>query len=598
MVDEIDASSGYDVKYMRMELTIDPAVLYLSGNVNTTIEARTDINEARMQLIRDFTIQSIKYQGQEVQFTHTDPFDLTILFPTTLTAGNTAEIEITYSGTPSTAQGFGSVGIGQHEGVPVFWTLSEPYGARDWWPGKNDLTDKIDSLDVIVHSPQAYRTASNGLLISDTVIGTERTNHWKHRYPIVPYLVAVAVTNYAVYVDSAWSAGKFVPVVNYVYPEDLEEIRPRTENTPPLIDLYTELFIPYPFSDEKYGHAQFGWGGGMEHQTMSFMGRFDFEIIAHELAHQWFGDMVTLNSWHDIWLNEGFATYLTGLAYEHMFDGFYWYRWKRLTLNFVTLLPGGSVYVADTANVNRIFDSRLSYRKGALVLHSLRWIVGDTAFFDACKSYLTDPLAAYGFASTDMLKFYMETASGKDLTEFFDDWYYGEGFPSYVLDVTSTEDQKYNVSLSQTTSHPSVDFFEMPVPVTFYGPQFDTTIVFDHQQNGQSWVIDIGFTPDSIVIDPEIWLITANNQVLLDSSEPMPYPSASLHPNPAYDYVKVNFPYENPAYSISDSKGNIIIASRKFNPLEWIDVSQLRKGTYFIRLTSDKYSATQKLIKL
>lgn len=597
--DSKDAASGYDVRYMKMNLNIDPAQLYISGSVSTTIRARTVLQEVRMELAADFTIDSIICQGQPLNFQHTQPWDLLITLPQELQEGQRIEFTIYYQGIPSTAQGFGSVGLEEHAGVPAFWTLSEPYGARDWWPGKNDLTDKIDTTEIIVNTPQQYRAGSNGLLVSELVSGTTRINHWKHNYPIVPYLVGIAVTNYSVYTDTTYSNGTMVPVLNYVYPENLEEARTRTESTVPLMELFSDLFIQYPFASEKYGHAQFGWGGGMEHQTMTFMGRFDFEIIAHELAHQWFGDAVTLNSWHDIWLNEGFATYLSGLAYEHMFDGYYWPRWKRITLNVITVLPGGSVYVDDTTNVNRIFDSRLSYRKGSYVLHSLRWLIGDNAFFAACKKYLTLPETSYGFASTDLLKSLMEEASGMDLTEYFDDWYYGKGYPSYNLTVNSNEDQSYTLELSQVTSDPSVDFFEMPVPVVFYSGGKDTVFVLDHTHNGQTWTVNLPFAViDSVRIDPEMWLISANNQILLDTSFPGTNPTVQIYPNPSADFIRITTGVRDAEIIISDTKGSTVLEVRNYDGYKWIDISGLRTGAYLVQLRLGKLKAESRLIKL
>lgn len=597
--DATDETSGYDVRYMKMNLNIDPNQLYISGYVSTVIQARIPLSEIKMQLATDFTVDSIIYAAQHLSFTHLQPWDLIITLPQPLVEGERMQFDIHYHGVPSTAQGFGTVGSEVHEGVPAFWTLSEPYGARDWWPGKNDLTDKIDTTEIIINTPVQYRAASNGLLISDTVSGNTRINHWKHNYPIAPYLIGVAVTNYAVYTDTTYSAGTMVPVLNYVYPETLEEAMSRTESTAPLMELYTDLFIPYPFSSEKYGHAQFGWGGGMEHQTMTFLGRFDFEIIAHELAHQWFGDAVTLNSWHDIWLNEGFATYLSGLSYEHLFDGFYWPRWKTITLNVITALPGGSVYVDDTTNINRIFDSRLSYRKGSYVLHSMRWLIGDSAFFAACRNYLNDPQAMYGFASTDLLKSHMEASSGKDLTEFFNDWYYGKGYPSYTLNVSSNEDQSYTLELSQVSSDPSVDFFEMPVPVTFYSGGVDTTFILDHHTNGQTWIVNLPFNViDSINIDPEMWLISGNNQILLDSSNPDLNNKLQIYPNPTKDFIRLSSAKRNSIVYISDIKGSEIMQIRDYDGFKWIDVSTLRKGVYIVKIKSDTFEAKAKLVKL
>lgn len=596
--DGIDEASGYDVKYMRMNLNIDPAVLYLSGSVATVFEARKDVTSIEMQLITAFTVDSIIYQGSPLTFQHEEPWTLTIQFPQILETGTQYEIVIYYRGEPDSGQGFGSVGIGPHGGIPAFWTLSEPYGARDWWPGKNDLTDKIDSVDIIVNSPEAYRTASLGLLVNDVVVSGTRTNHWKHNYPVVPYLVAVAVTNYAVYTDTSYSAGRMVPIINYVYPEKLNERKQETKITAEFMALFSDLFTEYPFIEEKYGHAEFGWGGGMEHQTMSFMGRFDFDIIAHELAHQWFGDMVTLNSWHDIWLNEGFATYLTGLAYENLSNDLYWPIWKTNVINAIVSQPGGSVYVPDTTNVSRIFSSRLSYYKGAMVLHGLRWTIGDSAFFAACRNYLNDPVAQYGFASTEMLKDYLEEAGGIDLTEYFEDWYYGEGYPSYVLSLTTQEDQTYHAELSQTTSHPSVDFFEMKVPVLLSGEGRDTLVIFNHTSNNQVYQIDPGFTVESITIDPEKWIISANNQVLLDSSNPNIDSRLRIYPNPASDRIRITANNKKGNLIITDLKGSIVMKIDNFDEFQWHDVSHLQKGMYLIRLSGKDFVTEAPFVKL
>jgi aminopeptidase N len=187
------------------------------------------------------------------------------------------------------------------------------------------------------------------------------------------------------------------------------------------MNLYADLFEPYPYADEKYGHAEFGWGGGMEHTTVSFMGGLGRGLIAHELGHQWFGDKVTCGSWQDVWLNEGFATYLAGMVIENL-DGEADFRsWKQDQISSVTYYPDGSVYIPaqDTTSVNRIFSSRLSYNKGSMVLHMLRKKLGDAVFFQGLREYLDDPNLAYGYAKTPDLMQHLESASGEDLTEFF-----------------------------------------------------------------------------------------------------------------------------------------------------------------------------------
>jgi aminopeptidase N len=414
-----------------------------------------------------------------------------------------------------------------------------------------------------------------------------RTCHWRHRYPIVPYLIAISVTDYAIYSDWVPHESDSIEVLNYVFPSQLGVVQGQTPNLIPIMQLFNDLFEPYPFILERYGHAQFGWGGGMEHQTMSFMGGFGHELMAHELAHSWFGNKITTGSWEDIWINEGFATYFTGLTYEHLFDGFYWMPWKQQNINFVTSQPGGSVFVDDTTSVNRIFNSRLSYSKGALVLHTLRWVVGDEVFYQAVQNMLNDPQHAYGFMRTTHLIEFFEQASGKDLGYFFDQWYYGQGYPSYIIQYQTFAETGATVTLYQSQSHSSVNFFRLPVPIRLSGQGNDTIIVLDNTYNGQSFTVDPGFVPENIVFDPDRWLISRNNQVIIGIGEVDAESRIKVFPNPATElvFIESQLPIDAVTFIATDGKmSKAIEFNQTHGHLYQVDVKSLDAGLWVVRV--------------
>ncbi|HLU95024.1 MAG TPA: M1 family aminopeptidase, partial [Membranihabitans sp.] len=407
--------------------------------------------------------------------------------------------------------------------------------------GQN-LTDKIDSLDLWITVPKGYRAASNGLLVSETPTDNDRiVFHWSHRYPIATYLVALAVTNYQVHSFDIELANGPLTIVNYLYPQDFDKHSKQIENIlPDMMRLFEALFIPYPFDKEKYGHAQFGFGGGMEHQTMSFMGGFSYSLTAHELAHQWFGDYVTCGSWQDIWLNEGFADYLTGLTYQFILKDGTWDNYLKSNISRITNAPGGSVFVPDTTDVDRIFSSRLSYNKGGMLLHMLRWIVGDAHFFEGIRGYLLDDKTRYSFVRTRHLMDHLERVSGIQLDEFFRDWYLGEGFPSYHVQWRNS-DTTFYLKLNQSTDHTPIDFFELPVEIGLYGLGQDSLIRLDHTENGQEFEFDIPWVVDSVAFDPRHWIISASNTTEVVSGrnnirKDSPY---RIFPNPAGSVVHI-----------------------------------------------------------
>lgn len=595
-------SRGYDVKYHRLDLVLDPAVRAISGTVTHRIQALSELDAITLDLSSAHIVTSALVNGAAVDFMHADD-ELTLLLFEPLAEGEAAEMVITYGGEPP-SNGFGSFVQSEHQGAPIIWTLSEPYGARDWWPCKQDLNDKADSLDIIVTTTTGNRVASNGLLVSEEDLGNGQVRyHWRHRHPISYYLIAIAVTNYSVFSTIVPLPDGDVEVLNYAYPENLSAWQGASNDIVAQMQLFSELFGRYPFADEKYGHAQFGWGGGMEHQTMSFMGGLWYELVAHEVAHQWFGNLVTCGSWQDLWLNEGFATYLQMLCYERLAPQ-YWLPQIRARMNQVTSQRGGSVLVTDTVDVGRLFDVRLTYAKGALLLHMLRWVCGDEAFFQGINNYLNDPLIRNRSAVTPQLTAHLEAASGLDLTGFMDDWYAGEGYPTYQLTWAQELNGRVLAQLDQATSHQSVGFFEMPVAVRFAGSGQEETIVLNHTGNGQLFEFNLPFQADSAHIDPDLWIVSGQNlalkvpvAVFLDRERSLIYPNPAT--GDSWMHVGARMSGEV-LLEIVDAVGRIAAASRPIVEGFRVPVpsANLAAGHYTVRLLgSDGTRIELRLIK-
>lgn len=594
-----DNDDETNIIFQKLDLKVNPNVAFISGSVTSVFIPQIDINSIQFDLSDTLIVDSVVYHGSTVSHTHSANI-IEAVFPATITTGQTDSITIFYHGIPSPAEGFGSFIQSQHDSVPVIWTLSEPYGAKDWWPCRQNLQDKIDSVDIVVTTPDSFVVASNGLLVGEFLTGNEKIYYWKHRYPIATYLIAIAATNYTVYTDSVWTANKLLPVVNYVYPENLAQAQSETHHIKSIMHLFDSLFEAYPFHLEKYGHAQFGWGGGMEHQTITFMGGWGFELMAHELAHHWFGNKVTCASWEDIWLNEGFATYLSGLCYENILPE-YWQAFKETRRAGSVKIPNGSVWCNDTTNVSRIFNPYLSYAKGAMVLHMLRWVMGDEIFFEGLRDYLKDVNHAYAFANTASLKRHLEDVSGKNLEEFFQDWVYGKGFPSYTITWNQDFENNIQVQISQRQSDPSVSYFNMPLPLVFKNAFRDTTIVLNNSQNNQTYSFALPYLVDTVLFDPEIWIVSDSNQVIHQSVYDFMF---AIYPNPVKDELNIQFQTKldtKAEIQIYNNAGQLMLLQEldvsSGSSFRKFDTSTFAAGTYRIRVMAADYKYHASFLK-
>lgn len=433
----------------------------------------------------------------------------------------TFTLTIAYTGS-TYSNGFGSIEVDrQPNGSPIVATLSEPYYSYTWWPVKDgdvgepgDNSDKA-LVDISVTAPSGYAVAANGVLAGvDSLSGGRVRYNWQSNYPIAPYLVSFSATPYNMWTDTYSYAGGSMPVEFFIYPtSDNASNRFGWERSVDMITTFASLYGEYPFVDEKYGIYQFPFGGGMEHQTITGQCCFSESLTAHELAHQWWGDMTTCKTWSDIWLNEGFATYSECLweEFKNGFDDRVAYRNAILARQPYDV--SGSVYVPanQTSSVARIFDGSLSYRKGAWVLHQLRHIVGDATFFDILAEYRN--LYAYSSVTTDEFAAVASARYGKDLSWFFDQSVHWIGAPAYEYGWTSANvaGQAYlllRIQQTQRIGFPLV--FTMPVDVRITTAQGTTTNSVWNDARREWFVVPIADAASAVTLDPDSWILSTS----------------------------------------------------------------------------------------
>ncbi len=590
------ASSNFTTYYARCHWNIDPNIYFISGSVTYYFRLTNDASSIVFDLDDTLSVDSVLMHQTYISFTQNNNKTLTIVFAQKMAQNQTDSLTIFYHGTPA-SNGLGSFAKDVHNGnVPIIWTLSEPYGARDWFPCRNGLDDKIDSLDIYITHPSQYAASANGLLVDTSINNNYTTTHFKHRYPIATYLIGIAVTNFTTFTQQVSLQHGSLPVTTTVYPEFVSYFQTYIPNVYNALQLFDSAFGDYPFEKERYGQTQFNWSGGMEHQSNSFVHNADEYLMAHELAHQWFGDKVTLGSWQDIWLNEGFAVYLSDIFYTERFHPESLAAIVSQSVDYATREPDGSVWVDDTTDVNRIFSFDLSYKKGAMLLRMLRWKLGDSLFFKGIRQYLTDSSLQYNFVRTKDLKRHLEEASGQSLADFFNQWFWGKGFPSFAVQWNWSKN-KLQLQIQQTTSNASVPLFATPLQLRFANASRQQDTIINIQQNVTQLSLPLAFNPDTVLIDPVQYLISKNNVskrvegiVLTNDNNQI-----ILYPNPANTLLYIHIPSTDSSQKqtliITAASGAVVYKNTFTNIVQntiALPVAQLAKGVYFVTIQNDK----------
>ena len=612
--------SRFDVKYYKLDLRINHQNQTIAGNVR--IDALSDTNNLNtifIDLASSLIVDSIKMGNNILSFSRNSD-KIFINLNSSFNKGQKFSITIYYNGVPSTS-GFGSFTFGTRQGGnPSIFTLSQPYGTKDWWPCKDTPGDKADSADIWFTVSNPLKAVSNGKLISVVNNGDGTSTYkWKVSYPIAQYLISLAASDFVQY-DNYYRYSELdsMPVNHFLYPETFSiSMKNLLDLTPEMIEVFAQRFGEYPFIREKYGHAEFGWSGGMEHQTCSSMGFWSDWIIAHELAHQWYGDAITCKDWNNIWLNEGFATYSEGL----------WAEAKQGIQAYNSFISGkmgiaksavGSVYVTDISSVGSIFNYARTYAKGAIILHMLRGIVGDSVFFNILRTYTYHPSVAYGVAVTEDFQQIAEAVSGKDLDYFFNQWIYGENYPKYMVGWSTNQVSDtltyLNVQINQQmNSNPA--FFTMPIQmlVKRFGLSDTTVILFNNQQN-QNFQVPIRGAITSVQFDPNN-LILKDVTLAYDNDDnyiSLDYKLNQNYPNPfnpstriswqssvgGWQTLKVYDVLGNEVATLVDEYREAGIHETEFNVQETSRGVSLPSGVYFYQLKAGDFVQTKKMILL
>jgi aminopeptidase N len=594
---DISRMNKYDITYVVIDLIVSSDDTQISGCVKHKGYFKSEVDSILLELHPDYIIDSIILNNTKINFLRKN---YNLIVPN---KHKIFELAIYYNGQIKSNQGQFMGGLGVVNGMDnytkkkVTYTLSEPFSASDWWPSKQSLNDKIDSADLYFTTSNPNLVGSNGVLISKKIIDNGFTKfHWKTRYPTSYYLFSFSVGPYFDYSFKTHLPGleDSLLIQNFIYSDSLvfKNSKKNIDLTKEFIKLYSTLFGVYPFYKEKYGHCLSTINGGMEHQTMTTLNSFDPYLVSHELAHQWFGNHITCSSFSDIWLNEGFATYSEYLMFEKLYPekkdlllGSYIQRAKK----FKT----GSVYVEDTLNESRIFSRELTYDKGALIIHTLRYLINnDSLFFKSLKEYQTK--FSHSFASASDFKKIVEQICGIDLTIFFNEWYYGEGFPIYAIQTEKSSETK--IHIQQSTSSSKTPLFTTPLELLIARENLPDTLIRVYITKNNEVLNFSNSLKLSYVksIDPHNYILHETTPFL--SLNELDSKMINVFPNPCQSELTIQINNPN-SYRVRliNIDGQEVFNSI-LNSTYKLKTEEFKNGIYILEISNKKSVFSQKII--
>lgn len=496
-----------DVLHYAFELKLENDTDIIEGKASITFrltapEQRLFLDLASVDSTGGMTISKVEMNGKSLHFEHSDN-RVAINCPPF--SGNDAvmEVQVFYSGKPRDGLIISQNKFNQRSFFGDNW----PDRARNWLPCVDHVSDKA-TVEFIINAPSHYEVVANGYLYRQYDISSSRkVNHWKSDVALPTKVMVMGAAEFAMEM-AGYADG--IPIQTWVYPENMKEgffdYAPAVE----IVEYYNDLLGPYAF--EKLANVQSKTVyGGMENSGCIFYyensvtGTRRIEsLLAHEIAHQWFGDAVTEKDWHHIWLSEGFATYLTSVYMDAKHGGLD-NSMNRSRSRVVGSYKRNPAPLVDTSitNLRRLLSTN-SYQKGAWILHMLRQELGDEVFWRGMKSYYND--FKNRSALSEDFKNSMEEESHRSLDWFFDQWLNVAGHPELSFDWKwDKKNNSVNVELNQLQTHHD---FEFPLDlrmISLTGDTSDTTLRISDKKVSFTWYPET--RPDSIIIDPGVKLL-------------------------------------------------------------------------------------------
>ena len=603
----------YDIKYLKFNLHLTDTSTYIIGDVSTTAQVvASSMTNYIFELDTTMHIDSAKVNNVLVTVTVGSGHIRTIVLGSALSSGSMFTARIWYHGIPPSGSGFfnGVTHDTTAHGTHMLYTISDPWVALNWWPCKQSVNDKIDSVDMFVTVPRGVMDGSNGVLVNvDTSSAPGySTFHWQTHYAIDYYLISIAVARYAEYKSYWHFTGSTDSMLIQNFFMDTATFNPaykaNFDSIGQIIDYFSSIFGRYPFWHEKYGVCYTNLPGGMENQTMTTIGVPNTYIIAHEMCHQWFGDHVSYSDWGDVWLSEGFATFSESLFFDHFWGAAAAKTHRQGLLNQALSSSCGELFVTDTSGPTTLFNPTTVYAKGQAVVNMLRYIApADSLFFQVLRTY--QQTYAFGNANTANLQAIAEAAYGFSLDTFFTQWVYGKGYPKYAV----TWDQVGStvvVKLIQTTSCPaSTTHFSTPLELQLHSATADTFIKVYNSLDTQVYIFNWSSTASSVLLNPDLWTLCKLTSVIRLDTTLASYAAAGttvvnkqivkVFPNPSKNHWQIEQVAENTDLTLTDVSGKVLWTGKSAKTTTLIPGDHLPAGNYFLKI-GDNSTDSVKLV--